>query len=239
MRGNDKVHTHLSEVLKAELTAVNQYFLHGKMCDNWGYFRLGVDYRKESIEEMVHAEKLIDRILFLDGTPNMTDIGKINVGTNVKAQFESDLALEMQAVRHLNEAIKVSTEVSDNASRGLFGEILVDEEEHVDHLEGQLHAIDEMGLENYLAQQLHKSEERQGQGTSPKDTAALTFARELVEKRGQVPASSIRALRDYGFTDGEIAEIVAHAALNIFTNYFNIALDVDVDFPRVALHQVA
>lgn len=159
MRGNDKVHKYLSEALKAELTAINQYFLHGKMCDNWGYLRLGADYRKESIEEMVHAEKLIDRILFLDGTPNMTDIGKINVGTNVKAQFESDLALEMHAVSHLNQAIKVATEVGDNASRALFEEILVDEEEHVDHLEGQLHAIAEMGLENYLAQQLHTGKE--------------------------------------------------------------------------------
>ena len=159
MRGNDKVHKDLSEALKAELTAINQYFLHGKMCDNWGYFRLGAHYRKESIEEMVHAEKLMDRILFLDGTPNMTDIGKINIGNKVKAQFESDLALEMHAVKHLNEAIKVATEVGDNASRALFEEILGDEEEHVDYLEGQLHAIGEMGIENYLAQQLHKGDE--------------------------------------------------------------------------------
>jgi bacterioferritin len=160
MRGNDKVLKDLSEALKAELTAINQYFLHGKMCDNWGYHRLGADYRKESIEEMVHAEKLIDRILFLDGTPNMTDIGSIHVGTNVKMQFESDLALEVHAVHHLNGAIKIATEVGDNASRALFEQILADEEEHVDHLEGQLHAIGEMGLENYLAQQLHKGEDK-------------------------------------------------------------------------------
>jgi bacterioferritin len=158
MRGNDRVHKDLSEALKAELTAINQYFLHGKMCDNWGYFRLGAHYRKESIEEMVHAEKLMDRILFLDGTPNMTDIGKINIGSNVKAQFESDLALEMHAVKHLNEAIKIATEVGDNASRALFENILEDEEEHVDYLEGQLHAMGEMGIENYLAQQLHKGD---------------------------------------------------------------------------------
>jgi bacterioferritin len=158
MRGNDRVHKDLSEALKAELTAINQYFLHGKMCDNWGYFRLGAHYRKESIEEMVHAEKLMDRILFLDGTPNMTDIGKINIGNNVKAQFESDLALEMHAVKHLNDAIKIATEVGDNASRALFEEILGDEEEHVDYLEGQLHAIAEIGLDNYLAQQLHKGD---------------------------------------------------------------------------------
>lgn len=159
MRGNDSVLKDLSDTLKAELTAINQYFLHGKMCDNWGYRRLGAHYRKESIEEMVHAEKLIDRILFLDGAPNMTDIGSIKVGTNVKAQLESDLALETEAVRQLNGAIKAATQAGDNASRALFEEILVDEEEHVDYLEGQLHAIGEMGIENYLGQQLHKGED--------------------------------------------------------------------------------
>jgi len=159
MRGNEKVLKDLGEALKAELTAINQYFLHSKMCENWGYFRLAAYYRKESIEEMVHAEKLMNRILFLDGTPNMTEIGPINVGKNVKAQFENDLALELNAVKHLNGAIKIASEVGDNASRALFEQILADEEEHVDHLEGQLHAIGEMGLENYLAQQLHKGEE--------------------------------------------------------------------------------
>jgi len=162
MRGNDKVLKNLGEALKAELTAINQYFLHSKMCDNWGYFRLGAYYRKESIEEMVHAEKLMDRILFLDGSPNMTDVGPINVGTNVKKQFESDLALELRAVKHLNEAIEIATDVGDNASRALFEEILKDEEHHVDYLEGQLHAIDEMGIENFLSQQLHKGEEEKG-----------------------------------------------------------------------------
>jgi bacterioferritin len=159
MRGNDKVLKHLGESLKAELTAINQYFLHSKMCDNWGYFRLGAYYRKESIEEMVHAEKLMDRILFLEGTPNMTEIGPINVGRNVKQQYENDLALELHAVKQLNEAIESSVKIGDNTSRALFEEILKDEEHHVDYLEGQLHAIDEMGLENYLAQQLHKGEE--------------------------------------------------------------------------------
>ena len=160
MRGNDKVLKCLSDSLKAELTAINQYFLHAKMCENWGYLRLGAYYRKESIEEMVHAEKLMNRILFLDGTPNMTDLGPIKVGTNVKAQLENDLSLELHAVKQLNEAIKVSAEVGDNASRALFEEILKDEEEHVDYLEGQLHALGEMGMENYLAQQLHKGEEK-------------------------------------------------------------------------------
>src|SRR5258707_8317336 len=150
MQGSDKVLKDLGEALKAELTAINQYFLHSKMCDNWGYRRLGAYYRKESIEEMVHAEKLIDRIIFLEGAPNMSDIGTIKVGKNVKAQFESALALELQAVKQLNGAIKTATEVGDSASRALFEEILVDEEEHVDYLEGQLHAIAEVGLENFL-----------------------------------------------------------------------------------------
>ena len=158
MRGNERVLKDLSEALKAELTAINQYFLHSKMCDNWGYFRLAAYYRKESIGEMVHAEKLMDRILFLEGTPNMSDLGSIKVGTNVKAQLESDLALELRAVTQLNGAIKVAVEVGDNASRALFESILSDEEHHVDYLEGQLHAIAEMGIENYLAQQLHPVE---------------------------------------------------------------------------------
>lgn len=159
MRGNDKVIKQLGEALKGELTAINQYFLHSKMCSNWGYQRLSAYYRKESIEEMVHAEKLMDRILFLEGTPNMSDIGPIKVGTNVKAQFESDLALEMRASKQLNEAIEIAVAAGDNASRALFEEILKDEEHHVDYLEGQLHAIGEMGLDNFLAQQLHGAEE--------------------------------------------------------------------------------
>jgi bacterioferritin len=159
MQGDREVLKDLGEALKAELTAINQYFLHSKMCDNWGYFRLGAHYRKESIEEMVHAEKLINRILFLDGTPNMTAIGPINVGKNVKAMFESDLTLELHASRHLNAAIKIASAANDNASRALFEEILADEEEHIDYLEGQLHAIQEVGLDNFLPQQLHKGEE--------------------------------------------------------------------------------
>ena len=159
MRGNDKVLENLSIALKAELTAINQYFLHAKMCENWGYFRLAGYYRKESIEEMVHAERLMKRILFLEGTPNMTDIGPIKVGKNVKAQLENDLTLELDAVKHLNGAIRAAVEAGDNASRALFEEILKDEEEHVDYLEGQLHAMGEMGVENYVAQQLHKGDD--------------------------------------------------------------------------------
>src|SRR5579883_481455 len=131
MRGNDTVLEHLGTALKAELTAINQYFLHAKMNENWGYFRLAKHYRKESIEEMVHAEKLMSRILFLEGTPNMTDIGPIRVGANVKAQLDNDMALELAAVQHLNKAIEDARAVGDNGSRALFEEILVDEEEHV------------------------------------------------------------------------------------------------------------
>jgi bacterioferritin len=130
------------------------------MCENWGYQRLAEHDRAESIEEMVHAEKLMQRILFLEGTPNMTDIGPIRIGINVKAQLESDLELELDALPRLNAAIKKATELGDNASRELFEQILIDEEEHVDYLEGQLHAVGEMGIENYLAQWIHSGKEK-------------------------------------------------------------------------------
>ena len=159
MRGNEKVLEHLGIALRAELTAINQYFLHAKMNENWGYLRLAQHYRKESIEEMVHAEKLMARILFLEGIPNMTDIGPIRIGTDVKSQLSNDMALELAAVEHLNAAIKDARELGDNASRALFEEILIDEEEHVDYLEGQLHALNQMGVENYLAQHLHKGDD--------------------------------------------------------------------------------
>ena len=158
MKGHDKILKFLNEVLKAELTAINQYFLHAKMCENWGYLRLAQYDRRESISEMAHAEKLMQRILFLEGTPNMTEIGPIIIGADVKAQLESDLALELDALPRLNAGIKAATELGDNASRELFEQILIDEEEHVDYLEGQLHIVAEVGLDNYLAQHIHKGE---------------------------------------------------------------------------------
>jgi bacterioferritin len=158
MQGHPEIVRLLNEVLKQELTAISQYFLHAKMCQNWGYFKLAEYNRKESIEEMVHAEKLMDRILFLEGTPNMTDLFRIRIGSNVRQQLENDLALELEAVPRLNEAIRIATDLGDNGSRELFKEILVDEEHHIDYLEGQLHAIQEIGLENYLAQHLHGKE---------------------------------------------------------------------------------
>jgi len=158
MKGNPKVIAFLNEVLKAELTAINQYFLHSEMCENWGYERMAKLVKKESIEEMTHAEKLMERILYLDGTPNMTDYFKINVGATVEAQLKNDLQLEYDAVKRLNEGIKLCVSLGDNGSRELAEKILADEEHHIDWLEGQLHAISEMGIANYLAQQLKEEE---------------------------------------------------------------------------------
>ena len=158
MKGDPKVIAVLSEVLKAELTGINQYFLHAEMCENWGYERMAKHTRKESIEEMTHAEKLMERILLLDGTPNMSDYFKINIGVNLKDQLKNDLDLEYTAVKRLNDGIKTCVAVGDNGSRDLLEKILADEELHIDWLEGQLFAIGEMGYENYLAQQLHGDE---------------------------------------------------------------------------------
>ena len=153
MKGDPKVIAVLNQVLKAELTAINQYFLHAEMCENWGYEKLAKHTRKESIEEMTHAEKLMEHILFRDGTPNMSDYFKINIGPNVKAQIQNDLQLEYDAVKRLNDGIEICVKAGDNGSRELLEEILTDEEEHIDWLEAQLHSISEMGIENYLAQQ--------------------------------------------------------------------------------------
>src|SRR5881296_700165 len=138
MRGNPKVIAELNAALKEELTAISQYFLHAEMCENWKYDKLGGYIKKQSIDEMKHAEALIERILFLDGTPNMTELMKLTVGQNVKEQLESDLKLEIDAVAMYNNAIKVCREEGDNASRELFERLLKDEEGHVDWLEAQV-----------------------------------------------------------------------------------------------------
>jgi bacterioferritin len=151
---SEQVLAALHEALKAELTAIHQYLLHAKMCQNWGYSRLAEYNRKESLEEFQHAETLVDRILFLKATPNMTDLFAIKDCNDVKEQLESDLALEMEAIARLNAAVQISSEAHDNVSRGLFDKILADEDHHVDYLEGQLHIIKEIGLTNYLAQQI-------------------------------------------------------------------------------------
>ena len=156
MKGDAKVIAVLNQVLKAELTAINQYFLHAEMCENWGYQRLAKHTKAESIEEMQHAEKLMEHILYLDGTPNVSDYFKINIGSDVKRQLQNDLNVEYDAVKRLNAGIQTCVQAGDNGSRELLQGLLVDEEEHIDWLEGQLHAIEEMGIENYLAQQLHE-----------------------------------------------------------------------------------
>ena len=160
MKGDAKVIALLNQVLKAELTAINQYFLHAEMCENWGYERMAKHTRKESIEEMTHAEKLMERILLLDGSPNMSDYFKINIGQTLADQLKNDLQLEYDAVKRLNSGIETCVNAGDNGSRELVEKILIDEEHHIDWLEGQLHAISEMGIQNYLSQQLHDDKEK-------------------------------------------------------------------------------
>jgi len=154
MKGNENVVRLLNDVLCAELTAINQYFIHAMMCENWRYKRLAEHSRKESIEEMKHAEELIERILYLDGQPNMQKYMKINVGQTIPEQHSFDLALEMDAVERLNGGIALAIEKGDNGTRALLEKILVDEEEHIDWIEAQLQQIHDMGVENYLAQQV-------------------------------------------------------------------------------------
>ena len=158
MKGNPKVLDALNEALHEELTAINQYFLHAEMCENWHYDRLGELIKKQSIGEMKHAEVLIERILFLDGTPNLTKQIALTIGKNVKEQIESDLKLEVDAVTMYNRAIETARQEGDNASRELFECLLKDEEEHVDWLEAQLHQVKELGYERYLSQQISEEE---------------------------------------------------------------------------------
>ena len=155
MQGDAKVIEILNDVLTAELTAINQYFIQAKMCENWGYGRLADYIRHESIDEMKHADVLIDRILFLEGLPNMQRLYPVQVGETVKEQFEVDLQLEYTAVKRLNAGIAACVEAGDNATRALLEGILVSEEEHADWLEAQLELIRQVGEQNYLAQQLH------------------------------------------------------------------------------------
>lgn len=154
MQGDPKVIEFLNGVLKNELTAINQYFCHAKMFENWGLKELHEAVYKESIDEMKHADKVIDRILFLEGLPNLQDMGKLNIGENTKEIFDCDLDLEMRAIPYLKEAIKYSESENDYVSRDLFQDILEDEEEHVDWLETQLDLINRIGLENYLSEKM-------------------------------------------------------------------------------------
>ncbi|HET7707350.1 MAG TPA: bacterioferritin [Thermoanaerobaculia bacterium] len=158
MKGDKKVIELLNEVLTAELTAINQYFVHGEMCENWGYQRLHHEIRKHSIGEMKHAEEVIERILFLEGVPNVQRLWKINIGESVPEQMKVDLALEIDAVKRLNAGIEACRAADDNNTRHLLEEILEDEEEHIDWIEAQIALIEQVGVPNYLAQQIKKDE---------------------------------------------------------------------------------
>jgi len=155
VKGDTAIIEALNGILTAELTAINQYFIHHKMCENWGYERLAKKKREESVEEMKHADTVIGRILYLEGIPNMQRLSPIRIGENPIEQHKLDLALETEAVDRLNKAIALCREKGDNGSRELLEGILIDEEESVDWHEAQLHIIEEIGKEQYLAEQIH------------------------------------------------------------------------------------
>ena len=156
MKGNKKIIAALNQILTAELTGVNQYFIHHKMCQNWGYQRLSKRHRAESIDEMKHADELIERVLFLDGIPNMQRLDKVSVGETPVEQLGLDLRLEHRAVKRLNETIALAVEVADNGTRELVEGILRSEEEHIDWLEAQLYLVQKVGEKAYLAEQIHE-----------------------------------------------------------------------------------
>jgi bacterioferritin len=161
MRGNPKVISELNKALREELTAINQYFLHAEMCENWKYHRLSEQIKNQSIGEMKHAEVLIERILFLDGTPSMQPL-ELKVSGSVKGMLENDLSLELSAVKQYNDAVEIAAKEGDNGSRELLVQLLKDEEGHVDWLEAQLHQIHELGYERYLTQQMGEGESEEG-----------------------------------------------------------------------------
>jgi bacterioferritin len=156
MRGNPKVIKELNTALLAELTAIVQYMVQAEMCDNWGYKRLGALTKKRAIQEMHHAEGLIERIIFLDGTPEIEVGIKPQVGADVKAQLETDLKDELDAIKQYNASIDICAGSGDNGSRELFEGMVEDEENHVDFLEAQLQAVKDMGIANYLAEQMEE-----------------------------------------------------------------------------------
>jgi len=154
MKGNAEVLEALSDMLKEELGAINQYFLHAEMCENWGYKRLAELTKKQAIGEMKHAEAIIERILFLEGLPKMNEIGTISIGKDVSGQLKNDLALEKGAVAAYNKAVETCRKAADNATADFLKEILKDEEEHVDYLETQLSLIEQLTLPIYLTEQM-------------------------------------------------------------------------------------
>jgi bacterioferritin len=155
VKGDPKVIEILNDILTSELTAINQYFIHHKMCENWGYSKLAANKRAESIEEMKHADAVIARVLFLDGVPNMQRLSPVRVGQDPIEQHRLDLALELDAVARLNTAIALAVEKCDNGTRELLEGILKDEEAGIDWLEAQLHQVDQLGVENYLSEQIY------------------------------------------------------------------------------------
>ncbi len=156
MKGDPRLIEALNEILTGELTAINQYFIHGKMCQNWGFHRLAHVNRSESLDEMKHADQLIERILYLQGVPNLQRLGKVRVGETVPEQLDLDYKAEQEAVPRLNKAIALAVEVADNGTRELLEDMLASEEEHIDWLEAQFELIKRVGEQNYLAQQIHK-----------------------------------------------------------------------------------
>jgi bacterioferritin len=154
VKGDAQIIQLLNELLTAELTAINQYFVHAKMCDNWGYRRLAKKKREESIEEMKHADRVIERVLFLEGVPNMQRLGPVRVGEDPVEQHKLDLELELEAVKRLNDGIVLCGEKRDGGTRELLEHILKEEEDSIDWLEAQLHIIGEVGKENYLSEQI-------------------------------------------------------------------------------------
>jgi bacterioferritin len=154
MKGNERVIAKLNDLLADELTAINQYMVQSEMCDNWGYEKLHKAAEKRAIEEMKHAEKLIGRLLFLEGIPIVSKLNKINIGADVETQHKNDIASEAGAIQSYNEGIALAVQAADNGTRDLLESILKDEEAHIDWLEAQLDQIKQMGIQNYLVEQL-------------------------------------------------------------------------------------
>lgn len=156
MKGEGQIIDLLNEVLTGELTAINQYFLHARMCKNWGYMRLAEKIYHESIDEMKHADKLVERVLYLEGLPNLQRLGKVNIGQNVPELLKNDYAVELQAVPLLRKGIRLCRDLADNGTEDLLLQILKAEEEHIDWLETQLELVKSLGEQHYLAQQMHE-----------------------------------------------------------------------------------